>query len=453
MSGNEKVSRRQALGAVAGAVGGLIVGFAGGWLARQPEKAAGETVTITQTKTVERTLTQTETKTVEAAKKIVLGMVLGGFIEGSTWDGRQKIAVDRLKELYPWFDYVYDEGVVLKGRDPVSSAKDLITINNANVIFGSWEPAAVPAFHTLAEQYPDVYFLGIVGSDVSSERNFIRVFVRQYQAMYLEGLIAGAITQSNKIGIAVGPAVVQNLRRMAAFYLGVKESNPDATLYVKYVGEWYDPPKEREVSLSLVDQGVDVLTHYTDSVEPLKVAEENGIWFVGKDMDIVGMYQWATTDTVAVSFDTRWEVMFDVILRDYMAGITNPDRLVFVGMNRHIPLPSDNKWLPGQTALHAVDLQNDNKVGIEAISPKVRNQIPEETLKLIEKRRADMIAGVWDPFYEYPLASSGEGIPLPELGLEVPAKGTVVKPAKTMPTDEWLLGRLNFQLDGVVTLK
>ncbi|HID05282.1 MAG TPA: BMP family ABC transporter substrate-binding protein, partial [Aigarchaeota archaeon] len=274
----EKVNRRQALGAIAGAVGGLVVGFAGGWFAKPPEKVEGEAITVTQTRTIERTVTQTETRQVEVAKKIVLGMVLGGFIEGSTWDGRQKIAVDRLKELYPWFDYVYDEGVVLKGRDPVSSAKDLITINNANVIFGSWEPAAVPAFHTLSEQFPEVYFMGIVGSDVSAQRNFIRVFIRQYQAMYLEGLIAGAITQSNKIGIAVGPAVVQNLRRMAAFYLGIKESNPDAKLYIKYVGEWYDPPKEREVSLSLVDQGVDVLTHYTDSVEPLQVAEESEIW-------------------------------------------------------------------------------------------------------------------------------------------------------------------------------
>ncbi len=445
MSGNGKVSRRQALWAVTGAIGGLVVGFAGGWLARQPERAAVETITVTRTETVERT--------VEVAKKVVLGMVLGGYIEGSTWDGRQKIAVDRLKKLYPWFDYVLDEGVVLKGRDPVSSAKDLITINNANIIFGSWEPAAVPAFHRLSRDYPDVYFLGIIGSDVSSQRNFMRVFVRQYQAMYLEGLVAGAITQSNKIGIAVGPAVVQNLRRMAAFYLGIKEVNPNATLYVKYVGEWYDPPKEREVAQSLVDQGVDVLTHYTDSVEPLKVAEEREIWFVGKDMDVVGLYKWSTTDTVAVSFDTRWEVMFDIILRDYMAGITHPDRIVFVGMNRHIPLPSDNPWVPGQTSLHAVDLQNDNKVGIEAISPKVRNQIPEEILKLIEKRRAEMIAGAWDPFYEYPLVSSGEGIPLPELNIKVPEKGTVVKPAKTMPSDEWLLGRFNFQLDGIVTLK
>ncbi|MCS6788839.1 MAG: BMP family ABC transporter substrate-binding protein, partial [Aigarchaeota archaeon] len=333
---NRKVTRREAIttaGKVAAtAVGAGVVGAVAGYFAGG---SAAPARTVTET----RTFTTTVAREAPAGRKVVLGMVLGGYVEGSTWDGRQVMAAERLKKLYPWFDYVYDEGVILKGKDPISAARDLITVSKANVIFGSWEPAAVPAFHRIADENPNVYFLGIVGSDVSSRRNFMRVFIRQYQAMYLEGLIAGAITRRNRIGIAVGPAAVQNFRRMAAFYLGIKDANPNATLYIKYVGEWFDPPKEKEVSLSLVDAGVDVLTHYTDSVEPLRVAEEKKIWFVGKDMDIVGLYKWSTTDTVAVSFDTRWEVLFDRILKEYLAGTTNPDRIYFLGMNTHISLP------------------------------------------------------------------------------------------------------------------
>ena len=271
--------------------------------------------------------------------------------------------------------------------------------------------------------------------------------------MYLEGLIAGGLTKSNKIGIAVGPKCVQNYRRMAAFWLGIKEANPDAKLYVKYVGEWYDPPKEREVSLALVDLGVDVLTNYTDSVEPLKVCESKGIWYVGKDADIVGLYKWSTTDTVAVSFDTRWSVLIYEILKEYLAGNRYPDRLFFVGMDKHISLPEDNPWLPGQTVLPAVDLQNNLKIGVDAISPKARPEISEDIIKLVDRRRRQMLAGAWDPFCEYELVSSGEGVPIPELKLEVPPKGKVVKPAGEMPSDEWLLGKLNFQLDGIILVK
>lgn len=458
---NEKISRRKAISTAgkvaAGVVGaGVVAGVGGYFLGASTAPPATVTRTVgAATVTVPTTVTQTVTRTVAGPgpQKVVLALVLAGYIEGSTWDGRQFRAAQRLKQLYPWFDFVYDEGVILKGKDPISSARDLIATANANLVFGSWEPVGIPGFHRIADQYPNVYFLGIVASDLSSRRNFVRVFNRQYQAMYLEGLIAGAITRNKKIGIAVGPAAVQNYRRMAAFYLGIRDANPDATLYVKYVGEWFDPPKEREVSLALLDLGVDVLTHYTDSVEPLKVAEENKIWFVGKDTDIVGLYGWSSTDTVAISFDTRWEVMFDRVIKEYLAGTTHPDRLFFVGMNQHISLPENNPILPGQTKLPAVDLQNNNRVGVDAISPKARPLIPDRILKLIEQRRAQMMMGAWDPFYEHELVSSGEGVEIPELNLKVPPKGTVVKPAKEMPSDEFLLGRLNFQLDGIVLVK
>ncbi|MEM2747168.1 MAG: BMP family ABC transporter substrate-binding protein [Candidatus Caldarchaeum sp.] len=465
MSG--KISRRKAIstaGKIAvGVVGAGVVAGVGGYFAGS-STAAPVTITktaaaATVTETVRQTVTQTafqtvtQTKEVPTAQKITMGLVLGGYIEGSTWDGRQIRAAERLKKFYPWFDFVYDEGVVLKGKDPISSAKDLITINKANIVFGSWEPVGIPAFHKIADEHPNVYFLDIVASDLSSRRNLLRVFVRQYQAMYLEGLVAGAITRNKKIGISVGPAAVQNFRRMAAFYLGIKDANPDATLYIKYVGEWFDPPKEREVSLALLDLGVDVLTHYTDSVEPLKVAQENKIWFIGKDTDIVGLYGWSNTDTVAVSFDTRWEVMFDRIIKEYLAGITNPDQLVFVGMNTHISMPPNNPFMPGLTTLPAVDLQNNNRVGLDAISPKAKPLIPDRILKLIERRRAQMLAGVWDPFYEHQLVSSGEGIEIPQLNLKVPPKGTVVKEAKELATDDFLLGKLNFMVDGIVLVK
>jgi len=383
-------------------------------------------------------------------RKVTMGFVLGGYVEGSTWDGRYIIAAERLKWLYPWFDYAYDEGVVLAGRDPASSARDLITTKKANLVVGSWEPCAVPSFETIKGEYPEVWFLGNIGSDITRGGNFLRFFPRQYQAMYLEGLVAGALTKTNKIGIAVGPACVQNYRRMAAFYLGIKEVNPNATLYVKYVGEWYNPPVERDVSLALVDLGCDVLTNYTDSTAPVEVCAERGIWYVGKDMDTVGMYGWSSTDTVAVSFDTRWEVIWDHFAKEYRAGVKAPDTLVFLGMDDHIAMPANNPWLPGQTVLPTVDLQNDNKVGIAAISPKARPLIPDGIITLIEHRREQMMRGVWDPFYEYEFISSGEGVELPEL--PVPPSGTVVKPAGVMPSDEFLLTQFNFQLEGIVHL-
>ena len=401
-----------------------------------------------------------EIKEVEVERELTLGFVLGGYVSGSTWDGRYIVSVERLKTLYNWFDYAYDEAVALEGREVPSSCRDLIITMGADLVAGSWEATAVPGVKGIADEYPDIYCLGNIGSDITSKKNFLRYFPRQYQCMYLEGLVAGALTETNKIGVTVGPVDVQNFRRMAAFYLGIKEVNPDATLYIKYVGDWYMPATEKVVSESLVeDIGVDVLTNYTDSTAPVEVCETKGIWYVGKDTDIVrigdkdmrfdimGADPWSTTATVAVSFDTRWEVIWDHFLKEYLAGVEDPDRLVFLGMDDYLAVPADNPWLPGETTLPTVDLQNDGKIGIDAISSAARADIPDDVIDLIGERREQMLKGVWDPFFEYEFVSSGEGRELP--GLPVPAAGTVVKPAGEMPTDEFLLGELNFQLEGI----
>jgi len=401
---------------------------------------------------------------VEVPMELTMGFGLGGYISGSTWDGRYIVAAERLKTLYDWFDYVYDEGVTLEAKDVLSVARDFIETLEADLVVGSWEDVAVPGLKTVADGYPDVYFLGNIGSDITSKKNFLRYFPRQYQAMYLEGLVAGALTETNKIGIPVGPVCVQNFRRMAAFYLGIKEVNPDATLYIKYVGTWYDPDTEREVATTLVeDYDCDVLTNYTDSTAPVEVCRAKDIWYVGKDtdvasignaalkMNIIGAEPWATTDTVAVSFDTRWEVIWDYFLKEYLSGVSDPDRLVMLGMDDYISVPADNPWKHESGMLLAVDLQNNGRIGVDAISPAALPYIPEDVIELIENRRNAMIRGAWDPFYEYELVSSGVGIEMP--GLPVPAENVVVKPKENMPSDEFLLGQLNFQLKGIVKVE
>jgi simple sugar transport system substrate-binding protein len=161
-------------------------------------------------------------------------------------------------------------------------------------------------------------------------------------------------------------------------------------------------------------------------------------------MDIVGDYGWSSTDTVAVSFDTRWEVLFEKTIQSYLAGEKNPQNILYLGM-------SDKMTLADGTEEYTVDIMNDGKVGIEAISPKALPLIPEEILKLVEQRRSQMIDGVWDPFFEHEFVSNGTGLELE--GLPIPAKGTVVKPAGEMPTDVWLLSQFNFDLDGMIILE
>jgi basic membrane protein A len=377
--------------------------------------------------------------------KVTLAIEHFSVIAGTTWSGAHDRAGKRLAETYPNVSYIYRENVAPDQSVPF--AEEMIA-QGANIVVGNAEFMGLP-LKDIASKYPDVYFVSIIASDLSTEPNFIRYFPRQYQALYLEGLIAGALTQTGNIGIVSAFPNVQVLRRTAGFVLGVQDAakllNKDVKVYVKYAGDWYLPQEERDIATTLVDQyKVDVLTQQTDSGSTLDVATEKGVWFVGKDMDIVGEYGWSNTDTVAVSFDTRWEVGYNLILQEFMKGNKTPPTILYPGMETTMTLKDG-------TVIPTVDLMNDGKVGVDAISPKALPLIPKEILDLVKQRREQMMKGEWDPFTEHELVSNGTGLELS--GLPIPAAGTVVKPAGQEPTIEFLLSQFNFDLQGTTILK
>lgn len=383
--------------------------------------------------------------TEEMMEEATLAIEHFSVIEGTTWSGAHDRAGKRIQDKYDNVNYVFREAV---GPDlTVPYAEEMIA-DGANIVVGNAEFMGLPLID-IADQYPDVYFGSIIASDLSTKRNFIRLFPKQYQALYLEGLIAGALTQTGNIGVVSAFPSVQVIRRQAGFTLGVQDAaellGKDVNIYVQYAGDWFLPPEERAIAETLVSTyDVDVITHQTDSGSPLDVATEQGVWFVGKDMDIVGEYGWSDTDTVAVSFDTRWEVLYEHMLDQYLAGEQNPDTILYLGMN-------DSMELADGTVEYTVDIMNDGKVGVEAISPAALPSIPQEIVDLVQQRRDEMIAGTWDPFTEHAFVSNGTGLELE--GASIPAEGTEVKPAGEAPTDEWLLSQFNFDLQGVTILE
>ena len=367
------------------------------------------------------------------------------IIDGTTWSGAQDRAGKRIAEKYPNVDYVFREEV---GPDLTNPFAEEMIADGADIVIGNAEFMGMP-LKDIADQYPDVYFGSVIASDLTTKRNFIRYFPKQYQALYLEGLIAGALTETGNIGIVSAFPSVQVIRRQNGFILGVQDAaellGKDFNVYVKYVGDWYMPPEEREIAETLITQNnVDILTQQTDSSSPLDVAQEQGIWFVGKDMDTVGFYGWSDTNTVAISFDTRWEVLFEQMLKEFLAGEENPETVLYLGMD-------DSMVLADGTELPTVDIMNDGKIGIEAISPAALPSIPQEIVDLVEQRRDQMLKGEWDPFTEHAFVSNGTGLDLE--GTPVPAAGTEVKAAGEEPTAEWLLSLFNFDLEGVTILE
>ncbi len=386
--------------------------------------------------------------TTAAPMPVVFAIEHFGVIAGSTWGGAQDRAMKRIEAKYPNVKYVYRENVAPDQSNPF--AEELIS-GGANIVVGSAEFMGLP-LKDIAGKYPNVYFATVVASDLTTLPNFIRFFPRQDQALYLEGLIAGALTKTNVIGIVSAYPNIQVMHRQAAFVLGVQDAakalNKEIKVYTKYVGSWYSPPDEKSIAETLVDTyKADVLTVQTDSSAAVDVAKAKGVWFVGKDMDIVGELKWGDTKTVAVSFDTRWEVIFEKIIKEFMAGNKTPTTVYYPGMETSMTLADG-------TVEPTVDLMNDGKVGLDAISPTALPLIPQSILDLVKQRRDQMMAGTWDPFTDHAFVSAGTGLALTTpTNIPIPAAGTVVKAAGVAPTTEFLLTQFNFDLQGTTNLK
>lgn len=139
----------------------------------------------------------------------------------------------------------------------------------------------------MAEEYPTVIFSHCSGN-INNGKNMNNYFGAIYQARYLTGIAAGLKTETDKIGFVAAMDVNNSevTGGINAFTLGVKSVNPDAQVYVRVTGQWYDPNAERQAAQALLDQGCDVIAQHCDSSVPQETAQAAGKWGCGYNSDM-----------------------------------------------------------------------------------------------------------------------------------------------------------------------
>jgi len=359
--------------------------------------------------------------TVEVPKTVRFGCMWMSPAAATCWCSATQIAIDKLEARYP---DVLETSIIKEevGPEDTNTFAKAMIADGADIIIANAEYMAMPLADIYAD-YPDVYFLGNIAGDISRGRNWIRYFTREYQAVYLAGIVAGALTETNNIGMVGSFKCAQVCRRINAFALGIQEVNPDATLYVLWVGDWYVPAKEKEVAETLIDTyNVDVMTQQTDSPSASTVAADNDIWFIGKDTDYIAA-GWGTGATIATSFAMRWDVIWERILKDYLVGNDHPRNLYFIGMEEPLYV--------AEGRVVSVDLISADKAGVDSISSEAEAAIKakstalwNDVTDLVDTKREAIISGMWDPFMEEIIDK--------ETGEVLYAEGV-------MPTDEALL--------------
>ncbi|WP_425146436.1 BMP family ABC transporter substrate-binding protein [Deinococcus sp.] len=245
------------------------------------------------------------------AQSMTTGKLKACFIYvGPTGDIGWTYAHDQARlsamKALPWLDTKYVESVPEGQALP---AIDRLVADKCQVIFTT-SFGYMDDTLAAAKKYPNVIFAHAAG--YKRNANMATYMADFYQVYYLNGLVAGALTKSGKVGF-VGTYPIPELKRhLSAFALGVLAANPKAVVDVKWLNSWFDPAKTREASEALLSQGDDVLTSAEDSATGVQTAAAkkvptfshyNSMYKFGSDYVVSGhLVHW---DKIYIDFLTK----------------------------------------------------------------------------------------------------------------------------------------------------
>lgn len=203
---------------------------------------------------------------------------------------------------------------VSEGPDAERVLRDLATQGN-KLVFGTTF-GYMDTIQKLSGDFKDVKWEHATGYKTAEN---VRTYdSRTYEGAYLAGVVAGAMTKTNTLGVVGSVPIPEVIRNINSFTLGAQSVNPQIKTKVVWVNEWFSPPKETEAATSLINGGADILFQNTDSPAVLKTAEEKGKRAFGWDSDMTAygpkahlgssIINWAPyyIDSTRSALDGKW---------------------------------------------------------------------------------------------------------------------------------------------------
>jgi len=221
---------------------------------------------------------------------------------------------------------------------------------------------------------------------------------RTYEGAYLAGIIAGAMTKSNTLGVVGSIPIPEVIRNINTFTLGAQSVNPKIKTKVVWIGKWFDPPKEGEAAQSLINAGADVLFQNTDSSAVLQTAEKNKKLAFGWDSDMSAYAKEAHLGSAIIN----WGPYYKKAVKDAL----------------------DGTWKTHQ------EWWGVKEGAIDMVS--ISDKVSAETKAAVEKAKAGLKDGSFHPWK----------------GPVVDQAGKTVVEADKSPDDKFMLG-INFYVKGV----
>ena len=302
---------------------------------------------------------------VRAQKPITVGVIYVGPRDDFGYNQAQAMAAAELKKM-PGVKVVEEENVPETAAVQKTMA-GMIEQDGASLLiptsYGYFDPHAL----AIAAKYPNVRIAhcGGLWTEGKHPKNVGSFFGYIDECQYLNGVIAGHMSKSGKIGFIAAKPIPQVLRNINAFTMGARSVKPGITCSVIFTGDWSMPVKEAEATNSLADQGVDVFTMHVDGPKVIvETAAKRGKMVCGYHASQARL----APDAYLTGAEWNWLTAYKTMVEAAASGKPHPN------------------FLRGGL--------KDGYVKMSAYGPKV----PDAARKAADGVKARMMAGSFDIF-------------------------------------------------------
>ena len=175
-------------------------------------------------------------------------------------------------------------------------------------------PPLINATLKVAMDNPEVSFLNC--SCLHSFKHVNTYFGRIHEPRFLSGIVAGAMSQTGKVGYLAPFPEVDIISGINAFTLGARMVNPRIRVYVDWMLTWSGKNVTPGLTQIMAEKGVDVLSHH-NTLANRQFSKEYGLYTLEKDEN----GQYGPDKYLAVPV-WNWGIFYEKYIRSILSGGT-----------------------------------------------------------------------------------------------------------------------------------
>lgn len=233
------------------------------------------------------------------AKKLKVSFVYDKSPSNSDWNYGHELGRKYIQDRFP--NQIETEAIenVSPDENAATVLEDLIDYGS-DIIFTTTSQLIQPSLKAAVE-HPEVK---ILNCSLNTTHQYIRTYyARMYEGKFLTGVIAGSLTENNRIGYVADYPIYGITANINAFALGAKFVNPRAKVYL----EW-STLKDHDVYKTFWEQQISYVSNQ-DMITPQNASRQFGLYNINND---------EITNLVMPVWN--WGVFYEKLIQSIMSG-------------------------------------------------------------------------------------------------------------------------------------